>query len=130
MKLGYTIVYVPDVKSTLDFYQRAFGLQTRFLHDSLTYGELETGATTLSFAAEEMHDFNGTSARPNRPDDLAPGFEIALVTDDVAAAYQTARDAGAISVTAPTQKPWGQTVAYVRDLNGILVELCTPVSPT
>jgi lactoylglutathione lyase len=23
--------------------------------------------------------------------------------------------------------PWGQTVAYVRDNNGFLVELCTPM---
>jgi lactoylglutathione lyase len=28
---------------------------------------------------------------------------------------------------APTKKPWGQTVAYVRDLDGHLVELCTPM---
>ncbi|MFO0110274.1 MAG: VOC family protein, partial [Alphaproteobacteria bacterium] len=27
----------------------------------------------------------------------------------------------------PEQKPWGQTVAYVRDLNGFLVEICSPV---
>jgi lactoylglutathione lyase len=30
-------------------------------------------------------------------------------------------------VMKPTVKPWGQTVAYVRDLNGTLVELGTPV---
>jgi hypothetical protein len=23
--------------------------------------------------------------------------------------------------------PWGQTIAYVADINGFLVELCTPV---
>ena len=35
--------------------------------------------------------------------------------------------AGAIVVAPPTTKPWGQTVAYVRDLEGMLVEICTPV---
>ena len=35
--------------------------------------------------------------------------------------------AGAASVTPPETKPWGQTVAYVRDNNGFLVELCTPL---
>jgi uncharacterized glyoxalase superfamily protein PhnB len=35
--------------------------------------------------------------------------------------------AGAALVTPPAQKPWGQTVAHVRDLNGVLIEICTPM---
>jgi hypothetical protein len=30
-----------------------------------------------------------------------------------------------LPVVEPVSKPWGQTVAYVRDLDGFLVELCT-----
>ena len=45
MKFGYTIVYVNSVPEVLSFYERAFGLKTRFLHDSKQYGELETGET-------------------------------------------------------------------------------------
>ncbi|WP_083994044.1 hypothetical protein [Gelidibacter algens] len=25
----------------------------------------------------------------------------------------------------PKQKPWGQIVAYIRDLDGFLIEICT-----
>lgn len=25
----------------------------------------------------------------------------------------------------PTKKPWGQVVSYVRDCNGLLVEICS-----
>jgi lactoylglutathione lyase len=32
MKLGYTIVYVPNVSVSLTFFQQAFGLQQKFLH--------------------------------------------------------------------------------------------------
>jgi uncharacterized glyoxalase superfamily protein PhnB len=53
--------------------------------------------------------------------------EIALVDEDVAAAHARALEAGARELAPPKQKPWGQTVSYVRDPNGILVELCTPV---
>ena len=53
--------------------------------------------------------------------------EGSFVTDDVASAYKKALAAGAAKVTPPKEKPWGQTVAYVRDLNGFLVELCTAV---
>ena len=43
MQFGYTIIYVPDVAASLAFFTRAFGLARRFLHESGTYGELETG---------------------------------------------------------------------------------------
>ena len=58
MKLGYTILYVPDVSQSLAFYEQAFGLAQRFLHESGAYGELETGATVLAFAALDLADSN------------------------------------------------------------------------
>ena len=42
MKLGYTIVYVPDVAASLVFFTAAFGLPRKFLHESGPYGELDT----------------------------------------------------------------------------------------
>ena len=42
MRLGYTILYVPDVRAALAFYGKAFGLATRFVHESGDWGELET----------------------------------------------------------------------------------------
>ncbi|MCB1833914.1 MAG: hypothetical protein KDH19_10850 [Geminicoccaceae bacterium] len=32
-----------------------------------------------------------------------------------------------IPVANVVQEPWGQTTAYVTDLNGFLVEICSPV---
>lgn len=59
---------------------------------------------------------------------LPPGpFEVGLVVRDVPAAYSRAVGAGAVPWAPPSVKPWGQGVAYVRDLNGMLVELCTPI---
>lgn len=58
LKLGYTIIYVPDVPASLRFFANAFGMKRRFLHESGTYGELDTGETTLSFAAHELGDMN------------------------------------------------------------------------
>ena len=50
-----------------------------------------------------------------------------IEADDVPGAYATALDAGATAMQEPAEKPWGQTVAYVRDPNGTLVELGEPV---
>jgi uncharacterized glyoxalase superfamily protein PhnB len=129
MKLGYTIVYVADVLGTVDFYERAFGLKRRFVHESDLYAEMETGQTRLAFAGEAVAEMNGLAVRPNRKTDIAAGFEIAFVTDEPHEAYARAVEAGASATTAPTEKPWGQIVGYVRDLNGCLIEICSPMNP-
>jgi len=128
MKLCYAIIYVPDVSASLDFFTKAFGLKPRFLHESGTYGEMETGQTTLAFAAHELGALNfagGHVAAHSSPSPL--GFEIALVTEDVHLAHQKALHAGAAELAPPAAKPWGQVVSYVRCPDGSLVELCTPV---
>lgn len=130
MNFAYTILYVRNVEGAVEFYEKAFGLTRRFIGEDKNYGEMETGGTTLSFCDIE---FAQSSFKFEFADsDLAKAparFEVGFTTDDVAAAFEQAVKAGATVVTAPAQKPWGQTVAYVRDLNGILVELCTPIQP-
>ncbi|CAM3882687.1 VOC family protein [Paracidovorax anthurii] len=126
MQFGYTILYVEDVPRTLAFYEAAFGLQRRFLHESGDYGELDTGATALAFSSLRLMEELGKS--PKRASADAPSFEIAFTTPDVPAALQRAVAAGARPVQEPQAMPWGQTIAYVADLDGVLVELCTPVA--
>ena len=128
MKLGYTILYVPDVASSLRFFETAFGLKTRFLHESGDYGELDTGATTLAFADHALADSNFPGGHVRADGSAQPlGMEIGLVTGDVAAAHAQAVAAGARELSAPATKPWGQVVSYLRTPDGCLVELCTPI---
>jgi lactoylglutathione lyase len=129
MKFGYTIVYVPNVEASLAFFERAFGLKRRFLHESGTYGELATGETSLAFAAHELGDANFPGGHVAAHSSKQPlGVEIALVTTDVGSAHAKATEAGATSLAAPVAKPWGQVVSYVRCPDGTLIELCTPIS--
>jgi len=128
MKFGYTIVYVADVNASLAFFGKAFGLKTRFSHES-GYGELDTGETTLAFATHDLGRNNlpaGYVAGDTSPKPL--GIEIALVTDSVAEAHSRAVAAGAITIKEPMLKPWGQTVSYLRCPDGTLVELCSPIA--
>jgi len=128
MRLGYTLIYVSDVTATVAFYESAFGLTRRFIHESGLYAEMATGETTLSFASETMAEMNGLAIRPNSPRDLPAGIELCLVTETPEQAYAVAVTAGAHAVKVVEEKPWGQKVGYVRDLNGCLVEICSPVS--
>lgn len=125
MKFGYTILYVEDVAATLDFYEKAFGIARKMLHETGGYGELDTGVTTLAFAS--LSALEEIGKRPTKMDANAPSFEVAFTTANVAAAVDKALANGAVQVGAPKDMPWGQTVAYVADLNGGLVELCTPL---
>lgn len=129
MKFGYTIIYVNSVTQALTFYRAAFGFETRFLHESNQYGELATGETTLAFASYEMGELNlaGKYQKTSLAAD-PPGIELAFSCEDVETAFQTALDQGAVAISAPDIKPWGQTVAYLRDPFGVLIELCTPMA--
>lgn len=124
----YAILYVEDVPSTLEFYERAFGLTRRMLHESGDYGELDTGQTRLSFSSISSMQQTGKNA--TRPDVDKPAFEIAFETNDVEVAFRQALVAGAASLQTPREEPWGQTTSYVADPNGFLVEICSPVRPT
>lgn len=124
---GYTIFYVADVPATVAFYEAAFGLKRRFVHESGLYAEMETGGTALAFAGEEMAQANGLSVRMHRVDEPVAAVEIGLVTTSPADLYAQAVASGATAVKPPETKPWGQIVGYVRDLNGCLVEICSPM---
>ena len=125
MRLGYVILSVPDVAASVAFYGRAFGLAPRFVHNSGQDAELETGGTALAFAEETFVAETCPGFRPNRRGGAPAGFEVGLIANDVTAAFARAVAAGALPVAAPVTKPWGQTVAYVRDGDGVLVELCS-----
>lgn len=125
MIFRYAILYVRDVPASLAFYDRAFGLATRFLHEAGDYGEAETGATRLAFSSVALMRQLGKDVADDPA--AAPAFELAFETDDVAAALERAVAAGAVQVQEARVMDWGQTTAYVRTPDGTLVEICTPI---
>lgn len=125
MKFGYTILYVEDVRAAVAFYETAFGMTPRFVDEHGDFAELDTGATALCFSSFGLLQKMGKT--PKTPDREAPCFEIAFTTEDVEGAITRAVEAGAGLKQKPERMPWGQTVAYVTDNNGFLVEICTPM---
>lgn len=124
MKFGYTIAYVRDVGETVEFWERAFGLKRRFVGENNEYAEMETGETTLAFASNELGESNLSGGlRKNDLSGPPAGIEIALIAEDVEVAFRSALEAGATKEAEPKTKPWGQIVAYVRDPDGVLVEI-------
>src|SRR5512133_507527 len=127
MTLGWVIAYVDDPAAAAAFYERTFGLRTDFVVPG-EYAQMDTGPTKLGFATYALSraNFDG-GVHPAGSDGPPPHVEIALVAEDVDAAYRIAVDAGCEPLAAPTDKPQGQRVGHVRDPFGMLVALATPL---
>jgi PhnB protein len=105
----YTVtpfVIVKGAAKLLDFVREAFGAQemARVPAEDGTIGHAETrvgDSVVMMFDAKE-----GWPA--------TPAF-LRLYVEDCDATYQRALDAGATSVTRPTNMPWGDRASRVRD---------------
>jgi len=124
MKFSHTSLFVKNVPQAVAFYEKAFGMKKRFIHESGQFAEMELGEAVLHFAASEAVKANlSPGFQENSLSDLPAGIELCFETEDVASAFSTAVAAGATAYAEPITRPWGQVVAYVRDLDGILVEI-------
>lgn len=128
LNLGYVIIYTADVIGSVEFYEKAFNLNRCFIHESKQYAEMETGDTKLAFVSDEL--ISSTLPIPYRKNiksEPPAGIEVTLVAKDIEKAYTHAVKNGATPVKEPVEKPWGQKVGYVRDNNGVVIEMATPL---
>ena len=128
MKYAYTILYVADVPKTIQFYEQAFGFSKKFITPENDYGELISGETTIAFASIELGKSNFPSSFEKISITAKPvGAEMVFVTENIEADFKKALKAGAEEFAGIKAKPWGQRVGYLRDNNGFLIEICTPM---
>ncbi len=128
VKLSYTILYVKNVTFSVEFYEKAFGFKRKFITPENDYAELLTGETTLAFASIELAKSNLKNGFTEANLTSKPfGIELGFTTDNVTTTLITAQNAGATVVENPITKPWGQVVAYIRDVDGFLIEICTQI---
>lgn len=128
MKYAYTIMYVENVTETIEFYQKAFGFEKKFVTPENDYGELVSGETTIAFASIELGNSNFKKGFEKSDKSKKPfGVEIAFTTENIEKDFKKAIDAGAKEFEPLNEKPWGQKVGYVLDNNGFLIEICTPI---
>ncbi|KDP44216.1 hypothetical protein JCGZ_05683 [Jatropha curcas] len=122
---AYTVVYVKDVAKSVDFYARAFGYHVRRLDNSHRWAELDSGETTIAFTPVHQHETDDRSGEVQTPRNghERPPLEVCFAYADVDAAYKRAVENGAVPVSQPEEKEWGQKVGYVRDIDGIVVTM-------
>lgn len=128
LSLGYVVVFVPDVEQAVAFYENAFGLMAQMA--TKAFAQLETGTVSLAFASEanERSELpEGFIFAGNRPASPPAGIQISFLSGDVQRSFDHAVAAGCTPVVPPAVQPWGQTISRVRDLNGVLVSIVSPV---
>jgi len=128
MKYAYTILYVDNVPETIAFYERAFGFSPKFITPEKDYGELISGETTIAFASTALGNSNFKKGFEKMTRSKKPfGIELAFTSENIEVDFKKAIQLGAIEFEPLVEKPWGQKVGYVRDNNGFLIEICSPV---
>jgi len=106
------------LRSQLNFMKKLLVLREFLLHQKMTMAKWQLGPLNW-LLLQSVQESNL---------DLKPfGIELAFTTDNVAETVQKALKAGGTIYAEIVTKSWGQTVGYVRDLNGFLVEICTPI---
>ncbi len=125
--MASSVLHVANVERSLRFYQEAFGFARRFVDDFGVYAELETGSTALALTERGFAQRQAGPTAATAPDAPPPPCEIAVAVVDVPLVLDRALAAGGRLVCAPETKYWGQTVAYIRDPDGHLVQICTAV---
>ena len=94
------------------------------------WAELESGATTIAFTPLRQRETDARSGEVQLPNSSAAergSLEVCFDYEDVDAAYRRAVENGAVAVSAPEDKPWGQKSGFVRDMDGNVVRIASYV---
>jgi lactoylglutathione lyase len=119
---------VADFPAMFRFYRDVMGFTPTFGDEKDVYADFDTGSGSLalfvrSFMAQEV----GT---PSDPAEKGGQDRIALIfgVENVDAACQELREKGVTLVTQPEDHPdWGIRTAHLRDPDGNLIEINTPL---
>lgn len=123
MKFVSTRIITADVNRLVDFYEMV--TEVRAVWGNELFAEIPTPVGTLAIGSDKTVPlFAAGSAEPAANRSLIVEF----IVDDVDAQYERLLDSVGEVVTAPTTMPWGNRALLLRDPDGNLVNLFTPVT--
>jgi predicted enzyme related to lactoylglutathione lyase len=117
-------VITDDVNRLADFYELVTGGTA--IRNADIFAELSTGSATLAIGSSRTVPLFGPGAAEPAQNRSAI---IEFLIPDVDAEYARLRDVVDSWVNEPTDMPWGNRSLLLRDPDGNLVNLFTPVTP-
>lgn len=122
------VIYVKNVKETMDFYEKAFGWLPMVYKDKKDdFGEIDTyGAMIIDNCILNIVNVSTikTELELSNPGQCPQAFSIGWSPKDknVQAAYDKAISFKAVSIRPPKSTPWSESVATVADpINNISI---------
>jgi len=123
------MLWVADVPATVRFYEDGLGAVLDHAHADGSYAEIRLGSMTLGLVDEaDARRHLPVPFRPHATNEAPGAFELYLEVADAEASAATAVIAGAVLLAPPSDKPWGSRVAYLRDPNGVVIELASALA--
>ncbi|MGN6084973.1 VOC family protein [Trinickia sp.] len=123
MNFVSTRIITDDIKRLVHFYER-LGLSAKWYTDD--FAEVSTPVATLAIGSTRtMTLFAAGAAVGGQNRSVIIEFQVA----DVDVVYEHLKSVVSEFVQQPTTQPWGNRSVLVRDPDGNLVNLFTPVTP-
>jgi lactoylglutathione lyase len=107
-RLAYVMVFVSDMKRSVQFYRDQVGLKLRFA--SPAWSEFETGGAILA-----LH--------PAGPNNKAGTSEVGVTVQDLNAFYETRKAAGVTFSGPPQPQPYGSPLTEMHDPDGAAISV-------
>ncbi|MGC5616399.1 VOC family protein [Georgenia sp. Z1491] len=121
VRSGFPILTSDAIEPLVAFYEAAFEATKTYRYPGEdgrdVYVALDVGGMQLGI---------GVSTELPPPDRRT---ELWFYVDDVDESYRRAIDAGAGDEGAPSDMPWGERVAHVRDPDGLVIHLGAQTAP-
>lgn len=119
-RIGYVILYVSDLDTSIAFYRDVIGLPYHFTDAG--YAEFATEGTR--FALYERRRAEWLTGHPVIP---GPAAEIVLLVDDVDAHAARLATLNTPVLSGPTDRPWGHRTIHCADPDGFVIELAQEI---
>jgi len=120
LEFGYAVVFVSDMKRSIEFYRDVLGLPLRF--QSPEWAEFETPGTTLA-----LHHTDALSAADDTKDENVAGqCHPSFTVDNIDAYHERLTSKGVVCVRPPKEEEYGRTLAKYVDPDGLPFTLSQP----
>jgi lactoylglutathione lyase len=129
MRLTHTRLLVANFDACFRFYRDVIGLEVKWGAEGAGYADLQAkdGASLSLFQREAMSEALGTLSLPYEVSSQ-DRFALIIETDDLEAAITQLRQRGAnFTLEAREHPDWGIRTSYLRDPDGNLIELNSPM---
>lgn len=121
-----TILAVEDVAASLSFYQAAFGWMPAV--ETPVYVEFSvTGGQRIGLYEREGFGRNTGQTPAKMPSGELAATELYFHTDDIRAAIERIKRAGARELSPLERRDWGDEAAYFADPSGNVLVLARPL---